>query len=140
MISNVLIRFANPDDLAYISKDGYTDEKTNLWKISNQEVVLLLVENKPAGYLKLEFLWSNVPYIGLIWIDEPYRKCGYSKELLGFAEKYLLERGFDVLYSSSQVNEPEPQAWHRHMGFVECGVINRINPGGIGEVFFRKSL
>lgn len=136
----ILVRFANPDDLAYISEDGYTDRKLNLRKIDAEEVFLLLVDKKPAGYLKLEFLWSAVPYIGLIWIDEPYRKHGYSKDLLSFAEKHLRERHFDTLYSSSQVNEPEPQAWHRKMGFVECGVINGINPGGIGEIFFRKTL
>jgi hypothetical protein len=26
------------------------------------------------------------------------------------------------------------------MGFEECGIINGINDGGIGEVFFRKYL
>ncbi|MFU8827154.1 MAG: hypothetical protein ACNA70_06650 [Brevefilum sp.] len=31
-------------------------------------------------------------------------------------------------------------AWHRHMGFAECGVINGLNQGGVGEVIFRKSL
>ena len=139
-MSQILVRFAKPEDVSFITKDGCTDEKTNLWKISSLEVILLLVEDEPAGCLKLEFLWSNVPYIGLIWIDEPYRKCGYSKKLLAFAEDHLRQLGYDTLYSSSQVNEPEPQAWHRHMGFVECGVINGINPGGIGEIFFRKTV
>jgi len=45
-----------------------------------------------------------------------------------------------VLFSSSQANEPEPQAWHRHVGFEECGFIAGINEGGVGEVFFRKVL
>lgn len=105
-----LVRFAKPEDVGYVTKDGYTDEKTNLWKISVQEIILLLVDDEPAGYLKLEFLWSNVPYIGLIWIDEPYRKYGYSKNLLSFAEDHLRQLGYDMLYSSSQVNEPEPKA------------------------------
>jgi len=26
------------------------------------------------------------------------------------------------------------------MGFEECGMINGLNQGGIGEVFFRKTL
>lgn len=43
------------------------------------------------------------------------------------------------LYSSSQANEAEPQQWHRHMGFAECGIINGINDG-IGEVLFVKPL
>jgi hypothetical protein len=36
--------------------------------------------------------------------------------------------------------EPEPQAWHRHIGFTECGALVGINDGGIGEIFFRKVL
>jgi hypothetical protein len=30
--------------------------------------------------------------------------------------------------------------WHRHMGFVECGFLAGVNSGGVGEVFFVKSL
>jgi hypothetical protein len=26
------------------------------------------------------------------------------------------------------------------LGFEECGVINGLNDGGVGEVFFRKAL
>lgn len=45
-----------------------------------------------------------------------------------------------ALYSSSQVDEGEPQAWHRHMGFVECGILAGVNEGGVGEVFYQKAL
>ena len=45
-----------------------------------------------------------------------------------------------MLYSSSQADEPEAQAWHRRMGFEECGIVSGINEGGIGEVFFRRPL
>jgi hypothetical protein len=41
---------------------------------------------------------------------------------------------------SSQVNEPMVQEWQRKMGFQECGIIAGIIQGGIGEVFFTKSL
>ena len=42
--------------------------------------------------------------------------------------------------SSSQADEPEPQTWHRAIGFEECGIISGLNEGGIGEIFFRKKL
>lgn len=45
-----------------------------------------------------------------------------------------------MLLSSSQADEFEPQTWHRHMGFVECGRLEGINEGGVDEVFFRKQL
>lgn len=31
------------------------------------------------------------------------------------------------------------EAWHRHMGFEECGFITGINDG-VGELFLRKAL
>ena len=68
-----------------------------------------------------------------------YRRQGVGKALLRFIETFLREAGHEALYSSSQADEPEPQAWHRHVGFEECGFIAGINDG-IGEVFFRKSL
>ena len=71
---------------------------------------------------------------------ESYRNEGIGQKILAFLEDHLRSIGHDVLYSSSQTNEPEPQAWHRSVGFVESGIIFGINEGGIGEVFFRKSL
>lgn len=69
-----------------------------------------------------------------------YQRRGVGKALLSYTEEFLREQGHKALYSSSQVDEMEPQAWHRHVGFEECGIIAGINEGGIGEVFFRKPL
>jgi hypothetical protein len=38
------------------------------------------------------------------------------------------------------MDESAPQAWHRWMGFEECGFLAGMNEGGVGEVFFRKAL
>lgn len=118
----------------------HLSKATLLRKIEGNEVLLLLVSGQPAGLLSLEFLWSLIPYIALIWIDEPFQKQGYSRILLDSLEERLRGEGHKRLYSSSQADEAQPQAWHRHMGFEECGIINGINEGGIGEIFFRKTL
>ena len=104
------------------------------------EVFLLTIDTQPAGLINLEFLWSVIPYIALIWIDDNHRKKGYSRVLLSFVEDHLRAKGHKTLYSSSQADEAEPQAWHRHMGFEECGVLNGVNEDGIGEIFFKKAL
>jgi GNAT superfamily N-acetyltransferase len=88
----------------------------------------------------MNYLWDCVPFIDLIIIDAAYRKLGLSHILLGFVEEHFRKQGYTILYSSSQLDEPAAQTWHRHMGFEECGMINGLNPGGIGEVFFRKPL
>ncbi|MEA3327274.1 MAG: GNAT family N-acetyltransferase [Chloroflexota bacterium] len=137
---NVTVRLANQSDLDFVSQDGYLSKEEVFWKIKRKECFVLSVDGNLAGYLRLEFLWSLVPFIALIFIKERYQNKGYSRDLLGFVEKTLKNRGYEVLFSSSQANEPTPQAWHRHIGFEECGVINGINEGGVGEIFFRKKL
>lgn len=133
------IRFADYHELSIMSWDCLS-QKHFQWKAENKEIIVAENEdNIILGYLRLEFLWSKYPYIGLIIVNEDCREQGVGKALLNFLEDYLKVNGLTVLYSYSQVNEEGPQKWHRHRGFKECGIINEINDG-IGEVFFRKEL
>lgn len=134
----IVVRLATQEDQSFVGRDGYISDTRLRDKIDAGEVFLVSQGQRPCGYLRLEFLWSILPYIALIWVREDARGKGLSRALLTFVEDHLASRGHTVLYSSSQLDEPQPQAWHRHMGFEECGVINGINDGGIGEVFFRK--
>lgn len=137
---DINVRLADPSDLDFLSQDGYLPKDIVVNKIKQNECFILVVDDQPGGHLWLDYFWSLLPCITLIHIQEVYQKRGYSRALLQFVENFLREGGFDVLYSSSQIDEPNPQSWHRHMGFKECGIINGINAGGIGEVFFRKYL
>ncbi len=148
MLDEIVIRFARLDDLDFAHQDGYIPAEVLKRKIDAQlalnpdriEDILIAERNgKRVGYVRLEYLWSIVPYIPLIQVLPEYHRQGVGKALLGFLETFLRDAGHDVLYSSSQTDEPEPQAWHRHLGFEECGFITGIN-NGIGEVFFRKYL
>ena len=148
MSEETVIRFARLDDLDFAYQDGYIPAEVLKRKIEAQlalnpdhiEDILIAERNgKRVGYVRLEYLWSIVPYSSLIRVLLEYRRQGVGKALLQFLETFLRDTGHDVLYSSSQADEPEPQAWHRYMGFEECGFIAGINDG-IGEVFFRKCL
>ncbi|MFW9786094.1 MAG: GNAT family N-acetyltransferase [Candidatus Thorarchaeota archaeon] len=137
----VIVRFAGPELLEWcVVNDDYVTEQVIRHKIVNDEIIIAELDGQPIGYLRLEYLWSNIPYIGVIWVIESYRGEGIGQKILSFLEDYLRGRGHDALYSSSQANEPEPQAWHRSVGFVESGIICGINEGDIGEIIFRKSL
>ena len=148
MPDEIVIRFARFDDLDFAHQDGYISTEVLKRKIDAQlalnpdriEDILIAERNgKRVGYVRLEYLWSIVPYISLIRVLPEYHRQGVGKALLRFIETFLREAGHKVLYSSSQADEPEPQAWHRHVGFEECGFIAGINEG-VGEVFFRKDL
>lgn len=137
---NISTRFAIPTDLDFVRQDQYLPPAMMIRKIDWREVVVAELNGSSAGYLRLEYLWSKVPYIALIRVLPDRRRQGVGKALLAFVEAFMRGQGHEALYSSSQVDEAEPQAWHRHVGFEECGIIAGINGGGIGEVFFRKQL
>lgn len=148
MSDEIVIRFARLDDLDFAYQDGYISAEVLKRKIEAQtalnpdrveEIVIAEWNGKRVGYVRLEYLWSIVPYIALIQVLPEYRRQGVGQALLRFIETFLREAGHEALYSSSQADEPEPQAWHRHVGFEECGFIAGINEG-TGEVFFYKNL
>ncbi|MVP01199.1 GNAT family N-acetyltransferase [Paenibacillus lutrae] len=137
----LMVRSGRIEEVEIIaSRDPGVQRRILEWKLNNGEIIVAENHTGVVGYLRLEYLWSKYPYIGLIKVDNELRNQGIGRALLGFAEEEFRGKGIDVLYSSSQVNEAEPQEWHRRMGFQECGIINGINEGGIGEVFFAKRL
>lgn len=136
----IAVRAATESDLGFVSQDGYLPDPVVERKVRVGDVFIALRDNEPVGYLRLEWLWSKVPYIELVRVLEPHRRAGVGRALLAHVEAEALDQGHSALYSSSQADEPEPQAWHRRMGFVECGLLTGLNEGGVGEVFFRKTL
>jgi GNAT superfamily N-acetyltransferase len=134
------VRFAEAADLAFVSQDGYLSAEIVQRKLTWREVVVAELASQPVGYARLEYLWSQVPYLALIRVLPAHRRQGIGRAIVAFIEAHLREQGHAVWYSSSQVDEPAPQAWHRHLGFEESGLIAGINCGGVGEVFFRKRL
>lgn len=142
-VANFKIRLATNSDLRWCMK--HDSEARNplrlMHKIALNEIVVAEVGCSTIGYLRLECLWMRVPYIGLIILLPKYRRHGIGRGMLRFVERRLRKERYKFLLSSSQVDEPYPsQAWHRAMGFEECGIINGVNDKGVGEVFFRKSL
>ncbi|WP_420454413.1 GNAT family N-acetyltransferase [Rubrivirga sp.] len=136
----ITVRAATESDLGFVSRDGDLPDPVVRRKVSDGDVYVALRGDERAGYLRLEWLWSKLPYIELIRVLEPHRRAGVGQALLAHVGAETASRGHAALYSSSQADEPEPQAWHRRMGFEECGMLAGLNEGGVGEVFFRKPL
>jgi len=137
---SIAVRFAQPADLELVSRDGSIPREVVARKIGLEEVIVAEMDGEAVGYIRLEYLWSIVPYLALIYVLEAHRGSGVGRALLEFTADHLRALGHERLYSSSQENEPDPQAWHRHMGFEEAGGIDRINEDGSTELFFRLEL
>lgn len=140
MSQNIHVRTATEDDLAFVFDEPRISLAIRRRLIAEGDVLVAEVGDAPVGFLRLEWIWSKLPFIALIRVLPAQRRLGVGSALLEHLEAQLCAQGHAVLYSSSETNAAEAQAWHRHKGFEKCGFIASINSGGIGEVFFRKSL
>jgi GNAT superfamily N-acetyltransferase len=135
-----LVFLARHSDLAFVSRDPSVPAERLARLIAAGQVYVAERGGEAVGFARVEYLWSKLPFLALIWIDTPHRRAGVGRALFDAVEADARAAGHALLYSSSQADEPDAQAWHRQMGFTECGFLAGLNPGGVGEVFFRKSL
>ena len=137
----IKIRFANIEDLHHcVELDLYKNIAIIENKISMKEVIVAEFNNEIIGCLKLEYIWTHLPFISYIVIKKDFRSTGIGKKMLSFLEDYLKENGQDTLLSSTMTDALSPQKWHLKMGFIECGMLCGINDDGVGEIFFKKKL
>lgn len=135
------IRFAEINDLdSCVELDLHKNIDTIKNKISMKEVIVAESNNEVIGCLKIEYIWTHLPFISYIVIKNDFRASGIGKSMLTFLEKYLKNNGQDTLLSSTMTDAINPQKWHLKMGFVECGMLCGINDDGVGEIFFKKML
>jgi GNAT superfamily N-acetyltransferase len=103
-------------------------------------ILLAFVRGQPGGWLVRNLLWARVPFIELLHVEPSYRRLGVAAAMLAALEEQLRAEGRALLFSSAQDDNPAALGWHLELGFEESGVIDGMNPGGVGEVFFRKAL
>jgi ribosomal protein S18 acetylase RimI-like enzyme len=138
---SIVVRFAIQNDKEPCFEFDHSDRQDIIEnKIDMHEIILAERCGEVVGYLKLEYIWSKLPYISLIILKPEFRGKGIGTLMLNYLIEFLQLNGYETLLSSSQVNEAEPQMWHRKKRFVECGILSGINDGGVGEVFFQLDL
>lgn len=140
MSQHIIVRAAAQEDVDFAFDEPRIPPAVRRRLIAEGDVLVAELDGAPAGFLRLEWIWSKLPFIALIRVLPARRRLGVGGALLGQLEAQLRAQGHAVLYSSSESSAAEAQAWHRHNGFEECGFIAGINAGGVGEVFFRKQL
>jgi len=136
-----ITRLAEPADIeALRALDPWPSEKAWQRLIAGGEAVVLDVDGQVVGMLHYAVLWATVPFLCQIEIAEAHRGKGYSRLMIGALADHLRSQGYVALLSSSQTDQPEPQAWHVHLGFTSNGILENIEDEGIGEVVFRLML
>jgi GNAT superfamily N-acetyltransferase len=137
------VRIATTSDWTFVEtmeeNRGVTPSRL-MHKLTEGDVFVAESDGKLVGYLRLDHLYSVVPYISLVWVVAEHRGKGIGSALLAFTEETLREQGHEILLSSTELDEAAPQEWHRKMGFRDCGVLFGLSPGRYGDLFFRKQI
>ncbi len=104
---SVNVRFAEPKDLDFCVESDYdhVGKVVLKRKVEEEAVILAEVDRKLVGYLRIEYLWLNIPYLSVIGVNEEYQRKGIGTAMIEFLGRHLLKQGHKVLYSSSQANE-----------------------------------
>jgi len=137
-MKNLTTDFATKQDKPFLISNSKLSGEIFDRKYKYNEILVAKIDNQSVGYLVYDYLWHHIPFISFIWVVSKYRKSGIGKTLLSYLEKFLIKRGNDMLFSSSEENAIKAQEWHRHMGFKDRGSILGIDDNNTSEVFFKK--
>ncbi len=118
--------------------EALTKEFLSVVNSDNSAVYLLSIENNIVGFaqcgLRHDYVEgtssSPVGYLEGIFVEEKYRKQGYSKQLLNCCEQWAKEKGCTEFASDCELDNEISRQFHMNLGFKEA---NRI-------ICFKKKL
>ncbi|OBR66326.1 GNAT family acetyltransferase [Paenibacillus oryzae] len=118
------IRFATDADYETIrTRDHHISEDIIQLKINQREIYVLQNEDEAIiGWLRYGLFWDNIPFMNMLWVDEPYRGRGAGKQLVLFWEEQMKKSGFNLIMTSTQADE-DAQHFYRRLGYVDAGCL-----------------
>ncbi len=138
----IKIRYVEASDKEFwYSLDKHLPETEFENKVYTKRGYILSLNNKPVGLLRYNLFWDSVPFCTMIFIDCQYQGKGYGKQLIQYWENDMKRRGYEMLLTSTQVDE-KAQHFYRKLGYKDCGgfVIDIPQYAQPMEMFFIKSI
>ena len=115
------IRYVNPsDENFWYSLDKHLPKQEFENKVRDKRGYVLLDNDKPVGLLRYNLFWDNTPFCTMLFIDWDYQRKGYGKKLMEYWEDDMKEQGYEMLLTSTQVDE-SAQHFYRKLGYKDRG-------------------
>ena len=89
-------------------------------KVLHKRGYVLLENGSPIGLLRYNLFWDNTPFCTMLYIDADHRGKGYGRRLMAHWEADMRANGYDMLLTSTQVDE-NAQHFYRKLGYRDCG-------------------
>lgn len=117
------ITYASQADRAYIvEKDRHIHPTLVETKIKEKEIYIFWEGEARIGWMRYGYFWDNMPFMNMIWIDEPFRGRGSGQRVVQYWENEMKKKGFDTVMTSTQSDE-SAQHFYRGMGYVDAGAL-----------------
>ena len=132
------VSFAEQADLAWIlENDSHISDAMVKRKLAAGEYLIAKAGGTPAGCLRIGRLWSMIPFIEVIWVEDRFQRRGIGRGLVAALAEHGRSQGQPLILSSSQADEPAAQAFHRAVGFRDAGALSDLRPlQTVSEIFF----
>ncbi len=133
-------KHATESDLDWLLQE---DEVTQAWAercIKYNEYIVAFKNGTPIGFLRYSLFWSSIPYMDMIRVLPKYQKQGVGSTLFDFWQQKMRQKNHKLLMTSSESDEPDPQAWHIRNGFTKSGELTFGQLQIASETFFVKEL
>ncbi|MBQ8611849.1 MAG: GNAT family N-acetyltransferase [Oscillospiraceae bacterium] len=115
------IRYVQQEDKDFwFSLDRHLPEREFDRKVFEKRGYVLLKDDIPVGLLRYNLFWDNTPFCTMLYIDQKHRGKGGGKMLMEHWEKEMKTQGYEMLLTSTQVDE-EAQHFYRKLGYKDCG-------------------
>ncbi|WP_427180387.1 GNAT family N-acetyltransferase [Paenibacillus sp. TC-CSREp1] len=117
------IEYALQTDYTYIvEKDRHIHQGLVKPKITEKEIYILWEGEARIGWMRYGYFWDNMPFMNMIWVEEPYRGRGLGRMVVQHWENEMKQKGFDIVMASTQSDE-QAQHFYRKMGYVDAGAL-----------------
>jgi len=133
------VRPATQDDLSALNEKERLPE-SELAAIVERSRVLLAEdgdEDGIVGWLRWGLFWDEVPFMNLLYVDEPRRGNGVGRLLVSEWERACGREGHTTVLTST-VSAESAQHFYRKLGYRDAGCL--LLPGESAELFFIKQI
>ena len=134
----ISLRAAESKDVEYLQTFGLAPSRGMLEAgIRSGTCQIILVQEKPIGFLAFSVLWGTLPFLEFIEISEAERGQDYGTMAVRKWEGDMAGLGFDLVLTSTGADADAQHFW-RNIGYVDCGALTVRNKAA--EVFFQRKV
>lgn len=119
----MVVKYATAEDRAFVmSIDRHVSETAYHHRVYTKSGYVLWEQDKPVGLMVHCVLWDNLPFMNLIYVQEPYRNRGFGSQAIKFWEEDMKKQGYKMVLVSTRADE-SAQHLYRKLGYLDCGAL-----------------